>query len=130
MGQALLETNSYERMQCGECGITFWIPTSLYDECRKVKGKGWHCPNGHARVFSESAVEKLQRQLDAERTRNAEIMKQRDQAERKLKSKERVLKRMTNRVAHGVCPCCNRTFQNLQRHMSTKHPDFEKTEQI
>lgn len=22
------------------------------------------------------------------------------------------------------CPCCNRTFQNLQRHMTSKHPDY------
>jgi hypothetical protein len=23
-----------------------------------------------------------------------------------------------------VCPCCNRSFQNLRRHMATKHPEF------
>ena len=28
------------------------------------------------------------------------------------------------RVAHGVCPCCNRTFKQLARHMKTKHPDY------
>jgi hypothetical protein len=29
-------------------------------------------------------------------------------------------------VANGVCPCCNRTFQNLARHMAGKHPDYEE----
>ena len=28
------------------------------------------------------------------------------------------------RVGHGVCPCCNRTFGDLYRHMSTKHPGY------
>jgi hypothetical protein len=32
--------------------------------------------------------------------------------------------RMANRIKHGVCPCCNRTFLNLQRHMTTQHPSF------
>jgi hypothetical protein len=34
--------------------------------------------------------------------------------ERKLKSRAR----------HGVCPCCNRQFVNMAKHMQSKHPDF------
>jgi hypothetical protein len=29
-----------------------------------------------------------------------------------------------------VCPCCNRTFSNLQRHMAHKHPQFAKVEAV
>lgn len=36
--------------------------------------------------------------------------------------------RTKNRIAKGVCPCCSRTFLDLQRHMQTKHPDFTKQE--
>jgi len=36
------------------------------------------------------------------------------------------LTRMTNRIAFGVCPCCHRHFDNLQRHIATKHPEFLK----
>jgi hypothetical protein len=32
--------------------------------------------------------------------------------------------RKLSRVSAGVCPCCNRTFQNVARHMKTKHPDI------
>lgn len=32
---------------------------------------------------------------------------------------------MKNRVANGVCPCCNRHFENLERHMKGQHPDFQ-----
>ena len=33
-------------------------------------------------------------------------------------------KRMRERVMNGVCPCCNRTFQNLREHMKSEHADF------
>lgn len=33
--------------------------------------------------------------------------------------------RIKNRVKNGVCPCCNRTFENLARHMQAKHSDFK-----
>ena len=30
-------------------------------------------------------------------------------------------KKQVHRAEHGVCPHCNRSFQNLARHMQTKH---------
>lgn len=41
-----------------------------------------------------------------------------------------VATRLKNRAAHGVCPCCNRTFQQLARHMSAKHPDFKTADVV
>lgn len=35
-----------------------------------------------------------------------------------------VVTRTRNRIANGVCPCCDRSFTNLQRHMASKHPDY------
>lgn len=32
--------------------------------------------------------------------------------------------RLRKRASAGVCPCCNRTFSQLARHMQTKHPTF------
>jgi hypothetical protein len=32
---------------------------------------------------------------------------------------------MRKRIQSGVCPCCNRTFENLGRHMKSKHPAFD-----
>ena len=42
-----------------------------------------------------------------------------DETNRRMKA-EKQLKRVHN----GVCPCCNRSFQNLQKHMKTKHPEI------
>lgn len=32
--------------------------------------------------------------------------------------------KLKNRVGHGVCPCCNRSFGNLARHIESEHPTF------
>ena len=63
----------------------------------------------------------LQEQLDRERQvrEAAEQRALRMQGERDQVAKAH--KRMRTRVMNGVCPCCNRTFQNLLRHMQTEH---------
>ena len=33
-------------------------------------------------------------------------------------------------VSGGACPCCNRSFENLARHMATKHKDYVKREEV
>lgn len=37
-----------------------------------------------------------------------------------------VVTKTKNRIGKGVCPCCNRTFVELARHIATKHPDYAK----
>ena len=34
------------------------------------------------------------------------------------------ISKLKKRASAGVCPCCNRSFQNLRRHMGNKHPEF------
>jgi hypothetical protein len=31
---------------------------------------------------------------------------------------------MKKRAVAGVCPCCNRHFRELERHMASKHPKY------
>lgn len=38
------------------------------------------------------------------------------------------LTKTRNRIAKGVCPCCNRSFVNLGKHMAGQHPDFGAAE--
>jgi hypothetical protein len=52
-----------------------------------------------------------------------------EQAERRLSATRGVVTRIRNRVANGVCPCCNRTFADLHRHMASQHPEFVEMEQ-
>lgn len=80
--------------------------------------KVYYCPSGHSQIFtSESEAEKNARLLREEQARHHRTLqrvndesKAREKAERKLRS-----------VSRGVCPECNRSFENLARHMACKH---------
>lgn len=102
------------------CGISYAIPESL-DRQMHDRGKSIYCPNGHQWHYTESLEKKLQREKD----RAARIQAQLDQSEASLRAQRGVatkLRKKVERAEHGVCPHCNRTFQNLMRHMETKHP--------
>jgi hypothetical protein len=105
-------------MSCGECGINFAVPDRFYIERRdKNASLSWYCPNGHNRIFKESEADRLRR----ERDRLAQQLAQKDDA---IAERDRKLKRLAKRAAAGTCPCCQRTFSNMTRHMKTKHPEM------
>ncbi len=107
--------------QCGECFVTFSMTRAFYNK-RKEDRKTWYCLNGHPRAFNgPTEAEKLRQELErqrqrfeAESARASRLASERDQV-------ARAHNRMRSRVMNGVCPCCNRTFQNLMRHMKTEH---------
>lgn len=112
-------------VQCGNCGVKHAIPVFKYDSAVE-EGGFWHCPNGHERGFREGKREKeaIQRERDRLKQENARLQDEIAAVER---SKERVkaeMKRHKKRAAAGLCPCCNRTFSNMTRHMKTEHPDY------
>lgn len=110
-------------MVCGGCGVPWGMEKTYYD-LRREDHKSWHCPNGCQRHFTgETEAQKLRRELDrktqmidAANQRAARLERQRDDV-------AKAHKRMRDRIRNGVCPCCNRTFQNLLRHMQTEHAD-------
>lgn len=112
-------------MSCGECGIEFFVPNWFYSE-RKATGKGWYCPNGHPRIFRETDAQKLRRELEGERKRREWAEHNRDAAQRSRSAILGQMAKLRKRIGHGVCPCCKRSFQNLKRHISNKHPEFKE----
>lgn len=117
---AVLSLQTVLRIQtttCITCGVVIGLTEEYYDE-RIKDHKNYHCPNGHTQHFtSESEAEKNARLLREEQARHQRTLA-RENAERVAKEKaERKLKR----VGRGVCPECNRTFNNLARHMDCKH---------
>lgn len=117
------------------CGIVFAVP-SWWESKRREDHTHWYCPNGHAQSFSgQTEAEKLRLERDRLTQRIAqrddEITRQRDMrlgVERRLNATRGVVTRIKNRVGHGVCPCCSRTFQDLQRHMKSKHAEYAKSD--
>ena len=125
--------------ECCNCGIVFAMPRDFEQRMRAAPGTWFYCPAGHGQAYQgKSEADKLRAQL-AEERRQRERAEQRvaEWADDAREARERaeherrrangfkgVAAKMTKRFKAGVCPCCNRHFVELQRHMSTKHPDF------
>lgn len=118
-GDAMLE------VEICTCGVLFAVPEHMLDT-RRADGKTFYCPNGHPLHYgSENA--RLKRELEAARDRTARERAMRDQAEASLRATKGVVTKQRKkllRVAAGVCPCCNRTFKDLARHMAGQHPGY------
>lgn len=110
--------------QCCNCGIDFAV-TKDFEQRRRDDHKLFYCPNGHSQLFTGiTAKQKLERdlertELDLQRARIAQR-----QAESDRENIAKAHRKMRARIMNGVCPCCNRTFQNLRDHMKTQHSDF------
>lgn len=113
---------------CCVCGIPFGIPD--YHLTRlKDNGGEFFCPNGHAQHYTVSEIKRLSDEVDWYRTRWNEERADHQSTRRSLTATKAAHTRTKNRIKNGVCPCCNRQFSNLHRHMQTQHPDYAGDEQ-
>lgn len=106
---------------CCNCHMPFAM-TKQFQLKRRKDRELFYCPAGHGQHYTGPSEESKLRQeierkasmLEAERARAEKIQQERDEI-------QRAHTRMRTRVMNGVCPCCNRTFQNLLNHMRTEH---------
>lgn len=127
----------YKVITCGatDCGISFAVP-DRWQEQKRNDHSIFYCPNGHQRAYNgESEEEKLRRENQRLVQKRAELeddIRDRDAKLENERKRSTAFKghvtRIKNRVSNGVCPCCNRTFRDLSRHMATKHKDYHKQE--
>lgn len=121
-------------LHCCECASAMWLPQELNDSAQKARGViRFYCAYGHVQVYGkgESEADQLRRERDRLAQRIAEkddaISRERElreAAERSASALRGQVTRIKNRVGNGVCPCCNRSFTDLSRHMHTKHPEY------
>lgn len=104
---------------CCACFIPFGVPKA-FDEKRLKDKQTFYCPNGHPQSYIGKSDEQLLRD-EKKRRANAEE-EARIQAARALQAEQEAA-RLKQRAKGGACPCCNRTFVQLARHMKSKHPD-------
>lgn len=119
-----VEGVTLETTICYKCACLFAWPADLRRRRVNDKQSFW-CPNGHEQHFTgPSEADKLRNEVERQRQQReaAESLASRIAQERDRVA--RAHKRMRVRVANGVCPCCNRTFQNLLNHMRTEHSDY------
>jgi hypothetical protein len=128
MSQLQFASTTLESTTCATCGVIFALPDHMLRTRRHEHGEVF-CPSGHRGVFGTSELDRLKSELQMARER-LEAEQKTTEAMRKSAIAMRAQQtKLKNRIANGVCPCCNRSFINLGRHMGTKHPDY-KTQDI
>lgn len=116
---------------CATCHMTYAIPSSLYQSALKYRGdtpNGWKlcCPVGHTWWYvGETKEDRLEREVQEERRRRLAERELRVHTERRLTAQKGATTKAKKRHAAGLCPCCNRSFSQLRRHMEEKHPDYK-----
>lgn len=116
-----------EAHYCISCGVAYIVPKVVIEKHRE-QGGFHQCSNGHSQGWSAdgSEIGKLRRERDRIKQDNARLAEEAAEAERATQRAKAETARLLKRQAAGVCPCCNRSFVALSRHMKTKHPDFGK----
>jgi hypothetical protein len=112
-------------VDCCNCGMRFAMTTNLNQRLRNKPGSTFYCPAGHSQHYTGKSAE--QKLADAE-AREVALRDQLHAAEADAEATRVRLLRDRHRFANGVCPCCNRSFENVRRHMTTKHPDYDASE--
>lgn len=108
---------------CCACGVLFAMTVDFRTN-RLRDREGFYCPNGHTQHYTgKTDAQKLE---DA-KARETALRDQLSAAVHEAESVRVALLRDRQRFANGVCPCCNRSFENVRRHMTTKHPDYDVT---
>ncbi len=112
-------------LTCWVCGIHFALPEE-YERKRAEDGKAWYCPNGDKISYGPSLVEQERKRAERAEARAVHERDQRQAAERSAAAYKGQVTRLKTRASAGVCPCCNRSFENVRRHMESKHPDYRE----
>ena len=128
--------------ECPSCQTEHAIEMVLYNAAQQRRGPNGlqiYCPNGHEwhLTTGDSAIDRVRQERDRLKQQLAykddEISRQkqrRERAERSASAYRGQVTKLKNRSKAGLCPCCNRTFQNLRRHMETKHPNMDPAEPL
>lgn len=126
----MLQGQRHVLWQCGECGVLATCPEIVYNQ-HHAEGGYHHCPNGHSWGWTKETCEreKLRQERDRLKQRQAMLEDEKREALERASKAEAATVRLKKRATAGVCPCCNRTFLALSRHMKSKHPNIVALEQ-
>lgn len=134
---------SLDTINCGQCGGIYAIQTRFRERCQQ-EGSSWNCPyckvgwgySGNSDnsklkkqlAEAEAEKERLRKAAQYQRERRDEALAEAEHFRRSRDGMKGVVAKIKKRVGRGVCPCCNRHFANLQRHMESQHPEVASGE--
>lgn len=118
-------TETLRKFTCGLCAGVYAIAEGYAEKCHQDQ-TGWHCPYCQRSWgwFGKSEEQKQRERADRAEARARSVKCTLRTTERQLSATRGVVTRTKNRISKGICPCCNRQFTNLHRHMETKHPEY------
>jgi hypothetical protein len=136
--ETMIYTSTLVIETCCNCNMKFGMDRQFYNECRDAgPNKVFYCPNGHRQWYSKGRIAELEQSIASLKNRESYLQQANASLHNKLTEKNhsiRALKgvktRIMNRVKNGVCPCCNRSFSDLQKHFKSKHPELLKTTEV
>lgn len=143
MSYVMINGERHKLATCPSCKCVHSVPPELYAIAQRLvpteASQTIVCPFGHKWHYTPRKEMDANEQTRRERDRLKQALaykddlirdkqEQLDAANRRTAAQKGKVTRIKNRVAAGVCPCCNRTFANLHNHMSKQHPDFKKDE--
>lgn len=108
--------------ECCTCGVPV-VMSALMMAQRRQDGGTFYCINGHQLGFGDNENARLRKEVEAQKKRVVSAEARASVAEAVQRDAQAERDRLKARVHRGVCPCCNRSFANVQRHMATKHPE-------
>lgn len=110
--------------QCWVCGTPFAVSENVRDNIREKN----LCPRGCKLGLGKSHYQQLQEAADARQREMQAALNQAQHAklvaEKETKKAIADKRKVERRIAHGVCPCCNKTFNDIANHMVTEHKEF------
>lgn len=105
------------------CGQRWAMSRDFYNRTKRT-GETWYCPSGHPRIWTGQTTEA---KLAAAEAQAVALGDQLQAAVEEAETTRVALLRERHRYANGVCPCCNRSFENIARHIRGQHPDYDIT---
>lgn len=119
-----------EPVCCCECGSWFGMDSVARRRAVENPEIYFCCPSGHRQHYTDTEVTRLRREVEQKERARQNALYLKELAERSARSLRGQLTKVRKRISNGVCPCCSRTFENLQRHMKAKHPKYKQLEGV
>ena len=115
-------------VQCYSCAVEYAIPEQIDEaglRARDSGGRDIYCPNGHCWQYTgETEAQKQRRRAERLEQRLAQRDDEIRDLERAVSAQKGNVTKLKRRAAAGTCPCCQRTFMNVNAHLANKHPEF------
>ena len=128
MAQSIITSvETFQVEHCCNCGMAFAMTQDFQDR-RRSDREGFFCPAGHRQYYvgksDKQKIAELEQRVKGAYEYSDTLQKDIDHKVNQIRAHKGARTKLKKRIAAGVCPCCNRTFVNLGKHMKGQHPSY------